>query len=126
MKKLILMLLFSCSLFAQPRVFNVQQYLIDNKPFHSGQYDVKGNEYSFIFLNSQKKEVSIFLAGNKFTYDIAEVIAPARNADFTIYTLTNSSGSAEMRINRQNTRIELLTPDKNIYLTVGKSTKLGT
>ena len=55
MKKLILMLLMSSGAFAQQRVYNVQQYLIDEKPFHKGEYDLKGNEYSFIFINNDKK-----------------------------------------------------------------------
>lgn len=120
MKKLILMLLLTSGVYAQKQVFNVQQYCIDEKPFTKGECDVTGNEYSFVFLEIQKKEVVFFLTELKFQYQIIDTKADATH---TIYTLKNETGETTMKVNNARTKIAFLAPNRNIFLTVGKSTK---
>jgi hypothetical protein len=52
----------------------------------------------------------------------AVVYVPDPN--YTLYSLENTDGHAELKINKQNTKMEFLYPNNHIYLTVGKSTKL--
>ena len=120
MKNLILMLLLTSGVYAQKQVFNVQQYCIDEKPFMKGQCDITGNEYSFVFLEIQKKEVVFFLTELKFKYQITDTKADATH---TIYTLKNETGETTMTVNNARTKIAFLAPHRNIFLTVGKSTK---
>lgn len=123
MKKIILLLLLSGGLYAQEQVFNVQRYCIDEQPFRQGECNVAGNEYSFVFLDTQKHTVVFFLTATKMKYKIVDsgVFAPDRN--YTFYTLENEKGQVAMRINKQHTKIEFMYPNTHIYLTVGKSTK---
>lgn len=120
MKKLIFMLLLTSGLYAQRQVFNVQRYCIDEKPLKNGECDIDGNEYSFVFLDVKKKEVVFFLTDLKFEY---QIIATKMGSDNTSYTLKNSFGETEMKVNKANNKIEFLTPLRHILLTVGKSTK---
>ena len=120
MKNLILLLLFTTGVYAQKQVFNVQQYCIDEKPLKQGQCDQKGNEYSFLFLDAKKKEVVFFLTNIKFQY---QIVTAQTDPNHTIYTLKNDSGQTTMKVNTARTKIELLSNDRNVYLTVGKSTK---
>lgn len=122
-KKMVFMLLFTCSMSAQEQVFNVQQYCIDEIPFKKGQCDVVGNEYSFVFLDRQKKEVVLFLTQMKMKYKIVKTGVVSSDPNYTMFTLENEREQIEMRLNRQQTKIEFLYPNNRIYLTVGKSTK---
>ena len=124
MKKFLFMLLLTSGAYAQPEVFNVQQYCVDVKPFKKGECDISGNEYSFVFLDIQKKDLTFFFTNNKLKYKITESHIEEANPNFTWYNLINEKGSMEMRINKQKTKIEFIDATNHIYLTVGKSTKL--
>ena len=123
MKKIILLLLLSGSLYAQEQVFNVQRYCIDEQPFKKGECNTVGNEYSFVFLDTQKRTVVFFLTATKMKYKIVDSGVFALDKNYAFYTLENEKGQVEMRINTQNTKIEFLYPNTHVYLTVGKSTK---
>lgn len=125
MKKIILFLLLSVGAYSQSQVFNVQQYCVDEAPFYKDQCDISGNEYSFVFMDVQKKDVTLFFTDTKFKYKIAGVQAD-KATGYTTYSLTGNRGSVEMKINASKTKIEFLYPETRIYLTVGKSTKMGT
>ena len=126
MIKLILLLLLSSGIYAQDQVFNVQRYCIDKIPFNKAQCDVSGNDYSFVFIDTKKKEVVFFLSDTKMKYKILSTVAASSINNFATYTLENEKGQLEMKVNKGKTKIEFLYPDNHIYLTVGKSTKLGT
>jgi hypothetical protein len=115
------MFLITSGVYSQRQVFNVQQYCIDEKPFRNAECDNKGNEYSFVFLDIKKNEVVFFLTEIKFEYQIVESKKDSNN---TIYLLKNDSGTTEMKVNNAKTKIEFLNPNRHIFLTVGKSTKL--
>ena len=117
------MLLLTSGVYAQQEVFNVQQYRVDTKPFKKGTCDISGNEYSFVFLDTQKKEVIFFFTDTKLKYKIVESHQEQVNPSITSYTLANEKGSTEMKINKQKTKIEFIDATNHIYLTVGKSTK---
>lgn len=121
MKKLIFMLLLTSGVYAQKQVFNVQQYCIDEQPLKNGDCDTKGNEYSFVLLDVKQREVVFFLTDIKFEY---EIIASKTDSNNVIYTLKNDFGQTEMKVNNTKTKIEFLNSKRNIFLTVGKSTKL--
>ena len=111
------------TIYAQQQVFNVQRYCIDEKPFKSGECTIVGNEYSFVFLDLQKSEVVFFLTATKMKYKIVNSGIFPLDHNYTFYTLENSQEHIEMRINKQQTRIEFLYPNTRIYLTVGVSTR---
>jgi hypothetical protein len=123
MKKLILMLLLTSTMYSQEQVFNVQQYCIDEIPFKKGECDISGNEYSFVFLDTKKNNLVFFLTDMKMVYKIINSTVLASNPEYTNYTLENTTGIIEMKINKQHTKIEFLFPNNHIFLTVGKSTK---
>ena len=123
MKKIIVLLLLSGGMYAQEQVFNVQRYCIDEKPFRQGECNVAGNEYSFVFLNTQKRDVVFFLTATKMKYKIVDSGIVSQDRNYTFYTLENENEQVEMRVNQQQTKIEFLYPNNHIYLTVGKSTK---
>jgi hypothetical protein len=120
MKKVLLLLLLTSGVYAQRQVFNVQQYCIDETPFRDKSCDISGNEYSFVFLDVNKSEVVFFLTELKFEYQIISTKSEVEN---TIYTLKNKTGTTKMQINKAKTKIEFLSSERHIYLTVGKSTK---
>lgn len=122
-KKIVFMVLITCNTYAQEQVFNVQRYCIDEVPFKNGQCDQVGNEYSFVFLDTQKKEVVFFLTQMKMKYKIVKSGVFSPDPSYTVFTLENEREQIEMKLNRQNTKIEFLYPNNRIYLTVGKSTK---
>ncbi|RZJ29071.1 MAG: hypothetical protein EOO48_08415, partial [Flavobacterium sp.] len=101
MKKFLLLLLLSTGAFAQRQVYNVQWYCIDEKPFKKGQCDVSGNEYSFVFLDAQKKSVTFFLTSMKLNYVIKDSYADATDKNYTYYVLENESGRTDMRVNKK-------------------------
>ncbi|HEX8269042.1 MAG TPA: hypothetical protein VF581_04045 [Flavobacterium sp.] len=121
MKKIIAALLFTSGLFAQDQVYNVQKYCIDELPFVKGSCDISGNEYSFVFVDAKKKDVVLFIGGQKMQFKIVDV---TKDPASTKYKLTNTAGEVAMNINAQSTRMEFLFPERRIYLTTGKSTKL--
>lgn len=123
MKKLLFILLLTSGVYAQQKVFNVQQYCVDTKPFKKGECNLSGNEYSFVFLDTKKKEVVFFFTDTKIKYKIVESHQEEINPNITSYTLANEKGSTEMKINKQKTKIEFIDAINHIYLTVGKSTK---
>ncbi len=123
MKKIIVLLLLSGGMYAQEQVFNVQRYCIDEKPFRQGECNIAGNEYSFVFLDTQKRDVVFFLTATKMKYKIVDSGIVSQDRNYTFYTLENENEQVEMRINQQHTKIEFLYPNNHIYLTVGKSTK---
>jgi hypothetical protein len=123
MKKIIVLLLLTSGLYAQEQVFNVQRYCIDEQPFKQGECNITGNEYSFVFLDTQKRDVVFFLTATKMKYKIVDSGILPQDRNYTFYTLENEQEQVEMRINKQNTKIEFLYPNNHIYLTVGKSTK---
>ncbi len=118
------MLLISYSSFAQEQVFNVQKYCVDELPFKKGQCDITGNEYSWVFLDETKKNLTFFFTDMKLKYKIVSANASEFEPDQTVYILENDKGQIEMKINKAKTRIEFIYPNNIIYLTVGKSTKL--
>ncbi len=122
MKILLIMLCLTTGVFAQEKIYNVQHYCIDNKPFTSNDCDSQGNEYSFVFVDRSKNEVVLFLADNKITYTIVEEVK-GKSTEAIGYKLKNAQGLVEMSINPQKTRIEFLEPLRKITLKVGKSTK---
>ncbi len=123
MKKIIVLLLLTSGLYAQEQVFNVQRYCIDEQPFKQGECNITGNEYSFVFLDTQKRDVVFFLTAMKMKYKIVDSGILPQDRNYTFYTLENENEQVEMRVNQQHTKIEFLYPDNHIYLTVGKSTK---
>ena len=123
MKKLIFVFLLTGSIYAQEQVFNVQRYCVDEKPFKQGECNISGNEYSFVFLDTQKREVVFFLTSTKMKYKIINSSVFSSDKNYTSYTLENEQERVEMRINKQQTRIEFFHPNTHIYLTVGTSTK---
>ncbi|MES2854008.1 MAG: hypothetical protein V4698_13940 [Bacteroidota bacterium] len=123
MKKIIVLLLLTSGLYAQEQVFNVQRYCIDEQPFKQGECNITGNEYSFVFLDTQKRDVVFFLTATKMKYKIVDSGILPQDRNYTFYTLENENEQVEMRVNQQHTKIEFLYPDNHIYLTVGKSTK---
>ncbi|MFV5701055.1 hypothetical protein ACM55F_04195 [Flavobacterium sp. XS2P12] len=123
MKKIIVMMSLTGGMYAQEQVFNVQRYCIDEKPFRQGECNVAGNEYSFVFLDTKKRDVVFFLTATKMKYKIVDSGIFPLDRNYTFYTLENEQEQVEMRINKQHTRIEFLYPNNHIYLTVGKSTK---
>lgn len=123
MKKIIVLLLLSGGMHAQEQVFNVQRYCIDEKPFRQGECNIAGNEYSFVFLDTQKRDVVFFLTATKMKYKIVDSGIVSQDRNYTFYTLENENEQVEMRVNQQHTKIEFLYPNNHIYLTVGKSTK---
>jgi hypothetical protein len=123
MKKIMLMLLLTGTMYAQEQVFNVQRYCIDEKPFRQGECNSSGNEYSFVFLDTQKHAVVFFLTATKMKYKIVDSGVLPQDRNYTFYSLENEQGQVEMRINKQHTKIEFLYPNNHIYLTVGNSTK---
>lgn len=123
MKKIIVLLLLTSGMYAQEQVFNVQRYCIDEQPFKQGECNITGNEYSFVFLDTQKRDVVFFLTATKMKYKIVDSGILPQDRNYTFYTLENENEQVEMRVNQQHTKIEFLYPDNHIYLTVGKSTK---
>ncbi len=123
MKKFLFILLMTSGAYAQQEVFNVQHYCVDVKPFKKGACDISGNEYSFVFLDIQKKDVTFFFTNIKLQYKITESHVEETNPNFTWYNLINEKGMMEMRINNQKTKIEFIDATNHIYLTVGNSTK---
>ncbi len=123
MKKIIVLLLLTSGMYAQEQVFNVQRYCIDEQPFKQGECNITGNEYSFVFLDTQKRDVVFFLTVTKMKYKIVDSGILPQDRNYTFYTLENENEQVEMRVNQQHTKIEFLYPDNHIYLTVGKSTK---
>lgn len=123
MKKIIVLLLLTSGLYAQEQVFNVQRYCIDEQPFKQGECNITGNEYSFVFLDTQKRDVVFFLTATKMKYKIVDSGILPQDRNYTFYTLENENEQVEMRVNQQHTKIEFLYPNNHIYLTVGKSTK---
>lgn len=123
MKKFLFMLLLTSGVYAQKEVFNVQQYCVDTKPFKKGECDISGNEYSFVFIDTKKKEVVFFFTNIKLKYKIVKSHVEEVNPNLTSYALVNEKGTMEMKINKQKTKIEFNDATNHIYLTVGKSTK---
>ncbi len=117
------MLLFTSGMLAQDKIYNVQHYCIDNKPFTAVGCDLSGTEYSFVFIDSGKKEVVLFLSDTKLTYEIvkSESNDSGRIQD---YTLRNQEGITEMTVSADKTKIDFIHPQRQITLKVGKSTKL--
>jgi hypothetical protein len=109
---------------AQHQVYNVQWYCVDEKPFKKGQCDISGNEYSFVFVDNPKKQVTFFFTSMKLKYNITESYQDATDANYHYYVLENEKGRTDMRINKAGNKIEFIEPDKIIYLTAGKTTKL--
>ena len=124
MKKLILLLLITGSVYSQKHVYNVQRYCVDEKPFKKGECNISGNEYSFVFMDVEKKEVVFFFTDMRLEYKIVDSYIDLAAKDYTHYLLENKSGRVDMKINKQQNKMEFLYPDSHIYLTVGKSTKL--
>lgn len=123
MKKILFLLMLTSGVYAQKEVFNVQHYCVDVKPFKKGECDISGNEYSFVFLDTAKKDVTFFFTDTKLKYKIVEFHIEESNSNFTSYSLENEKGTMQMRINAKKTKIEFIDAANHIYLTVGKSTK---
>jgi hypothetical protein len=126
MKILWLVLLFAVPLVAQQKVYNIQEYCIDKAPFKNGKCDQRGNDYSWVFIDENKKEVSLFLSQTKLQYAITYMGQHATERDFILYTLTNAEGSIDMKINKGGDKIVFIYPNYRIFLKAGKSTKSGT
>ena len=118
-----LALLISASAFAQKKVYNVQRYCVDEKPFAKGDCDISGNEYSFVFMDEAKKEVTLFLTNIKMPFRIDSSVVSQVDPQYTVYTLSDAKGVYEMRLNKAGNKMEFHLPDNRIYLTVGASTK---
>jgi hypothetical protein len=124
MKHFISLLLLSGAMYSQEQVFNVQRYCVDETPFRTGECDVSGNEYSFVFLDRKKNDVVFFFTNMKLKYKIMKAVVYSPDPNYMLYSLENEKGTVDMKINKQNTKMEFLYPNNHIYLTVGKSTKL--
>lgn len=122
MKSLIVMLLFTCTIYSQKQVYNVQKYCIDERPFKATGCDISGNEYSFVFIDNKSKQVVLFLSNQRMEYQIAAPVKFTSNGD-TVYALQNGTGPGELRISKLNTKMLFTFAERNIMLTVGKSTK---
>lgn len=120
MKTFILLLLMTSGLYAQKQVFNVQQYCIDEQPGKKSDCDISGNAYSFVFMDAMKKEVVLFLTDSKFKY---QIVKSETHPNYTSYTLNDGQSESVMQVNKQKNKIEFLSANRNVYLTVGKSTK---
>jgi hypothetical protein len=55
-------------------------------------------------------------------YKIMKSVVYAPDPNYILYSLENEKGTVDMKINKQNTKMEFLYPNNHIYLTVGKST----
>ena len=124
MKYFIALLLLSGSMYSQEQVFNVQRYCVDEVPFKTGECDISGNEYSFVFLDIKKNDVVFFFTNMKLKYKIMNSVVYAPDPNYVLYSLEKEKGTVDMKINKQHTKMEFLYPNNHIYLTVGKSTKL--
>ncbi len=122
MKNLFLLLLFCAGMYAQPTVFNVQKYCIDNKPFKANTCDVSGNEYSFVFLDAKNKSVVFFFTDTKLKYQIASF--STNNLGSTVYVLKENDNNVEMTINKLKNKIDFAYSNMEIHLVVGSSTKM--
>ncbi len=120
---LILLLLVSAAVQAQKKVYNVQHYCVDEKPFAKGECDISGNEYSFVFMDEAKKEVKLFLTNVRMAFRIESSVVSQLDPQYRVYTLSDAKGTYEMRINKAGNRMEFHLPDNRILLTVGASTK---
>lgn len=109
--------------FAQKKVYNVQRYCIDEKPFSKGACDISGNEYSFVFMDEAKKEVTLFLTNIKMPFKIESSVVSQVDPQYRVYTISDSKGRYEMRLNKTGNKMEFHLPDNRIFLTVGASTK---
>jgi hypothetical protein len=59
----------------------------------------------------------------KLKYKIMKSVVYVSDSNYILYSLENEKGTVDMKINKQNTKMEFY-PNNHIYLTVGKSTKL--
>lgn len=105
MKKIIVLLLLTSGMYAQEQVFNVQRYCIDEQPFKQGECNITGNEYSFVFLDTQKRDVVFFLTATKMKYKIVDSGILPQDRNYTFYTLENENEQVEMRVNQQHTKL---------------------
>ena len=122
MMKLVLMfLLMAFGANAQKQIYNVQQYCVDEAPFQSDKCDIKGNEYSFVFVDAKKDEVALYISDTKITFEIVAVKTTERGF---IYTLKDQTGAVEMTINKAQDKIVFIGSTRHITLKVGKSTKM--
>ncbi|MFE3848675.1 hypothetical protein ACFX5D_11945 [Flavobacterium sp. LB3P45] len=117
-EKKIGMRLLTGSVYNQEHVFNVQHYCVDELSFNSGECDISGNEYSFVFLDTQKNSVVFFFTDKKLSYKIINSAVYSPYPDYTLYTLENKQGQVEMKVNKQNTKMEFLYLNNHIYLTI--------
>jgi hypothetical protein len=83
MKYFIALLLLSGSMYSQEQVFNVQRYCVDEFPFKIGECDILGNEYSFVFLDKEKKDVVFFFTNMKLKYKM-EFLYPNNHIYLTV------------------------------------------
>jgi hypothetical protein len=109
---------------AQKQIYNVQWYCVDQKPFKKGQCDISGNEYSFVFIDVAKKQVAFYFTEMKLKYTITDSYQDTTDPTYRYYILENENGRTDMRVSKTGDKIEFIEPDKVIYLTVGKTTKL--
>ena len=124
MKKIILLLLISVGAFAQRKVYNVQKYCVDQEPFKTGQCDITGNAYSFVFVDETAKSVVFFFTDMKMRYNIKSSNVSEIDPQWKVFMIEDEKGVAEMRVNSSKKKIEFHFPNNRIYLTVGESTKL--
>lgn len=118
-----LLLAFSATVFSQEKIYNVQWYCVDEKPFAAKQCDISGNEYSFVFLDEKKQEVVFFFTSMKIKYAISSV--DKTDKGFARYDLIREGRPTEMRIYSSGKKIEFHDEDRLIELITGASTKLG-
>ncbi len=125
MKKFLPLFLLMLPLLAtsQKKVYNVQHYCIDQKPLAKGDCDISGNEYSFVFMDEAKKEVTLFLTSMKMPFTILSSNQSEVDPSFRVFAISDPRGTYEMRLNKTGTKIEFHLPENRIYLTVGASTK---
>jgi hypothetical protein len=117
------LLLFSGAVRAQKQVYNIQHYCIDEKPLKHTGCDIEGNEYSFLFVDPDKKQVTLFLSDTKMAFAIVG-IATDETSGSTVYTLRNTEGTTQLTVNKPQNNIVLSSPVRRITLKAGKSTKM--
>jgi hypothetical protein len=124
MRKLVmaLMLMIVCVAHAQKTVYNVQNYCIDEYPLRAGSCDQAGTEYSFVFVDIAKGDVTLFLADNKLKYQVLKQVESANNRMAT-YLIEDKSGKGQMSINSQGKKIIFEFPQRRITLKTGASTR---
>jgi hypothetical protein len=107
MKYFIALLLLSGSMYCQEQVFNVQRYCVDEVPLRLEIFQ----EMNIRLCSRQKKnDVVFFFTNMKLKYKIMKSVVYAPDSNYILYSLENEKGTVDMKINKQNTKMEFYIP----------------